>query len=241
MNNIKLVVKILAIILIACFFLPIGTVSCSSVSVNVSAAHAMVGYSDSSLGQLSNPVIILIVLLIIPIVIVSVGGIRKQFKKSEAIINIVLLIFEIVGYMIFKAGVKSYAEENMCRFSTSVGYSVIIVLCILSMIGYVLLLLGVGSDPVSNGGGMINGNAFTGVPGGGYTPPSNVTSGWTCTCGKTNSTESMFCARCGSKKPEEVQSADGGQVPVGQWTCTCGNVLNASDMFCGKCGNRKPE
>lgn len=59
-----------------------------------------------------------------------------------------------------------------------------------------------------------------------------VMGGWTCSCGKTNSDDSMFCSGCGSKKPQP-QSANG-------WTCSCGKVNLNDSMFCSGCGSKKP-
>lgn len=57
-----------------------------------------------------------------------------------------------------------------------------------------------------------------------------VTQGWTCSCGKMNPSDSMFCSGCGSKKPQ----------PNNTWTCTCGKSNLDESMFCSACGSRKP-
>lgn len=56
--------------------------------------------------------------------------------------------------------------------------------------------------------------------------------GWTCSCGKTNTNDSMFCSGCGSKKPEPK---------VEGWTCSCGKTNPEDSVFCPGCGSRKPE
>ena len=250
-NNVKLVVKILIIALIVFFFLPVGTVSCGRASVDVTAAHAMVGYTDRDLGRLSNPVIVLAFLIIMPIVMLCIGGIRKPFAKTEGIVNLILLGFEILGYMLFKSGVKNYADENGLYFSVSAPYYVVIVLCIICVVGYVALFMGIGAAPALSGqtvppgapgafagNNPAGGGMATGVPAG---QVAGAVPGWLCSCGKNNSPDNLFCARCGSRRPEAVQSADPAAGAAGTWTCTCGRTNQDSDLFCAKCGTKKPE
>lgn len=86
------------------------------------------------------------------------------------------------------------------------------------------------------------------------------TGSWTCTCGNTMPSDSAFCSKCGSKKPDSSKpNSDawkcscgrvvqdgifcpncGRKKPEGnKWTCSCGNVTE--DMFCSKCGNKRPD
>lgn len=66
------------------------------------------------------------------------------------------------------------------------------------------------------------------------TPTATQTSveGWTCSCGKVNESDSMFCSGCGSKKPEPK--------PVSGWTCSCGKTNPEDSVFCPGCGSKKP-
>jgi hypothetical protein len=53
-------------------------------------------------------------------------------------------------------------------------------------------------------------------------------------CGKTNSTEAMFCKQCGYKFPERRDLK-----PVGPWQCpNCGSLNQADGAFCESCGTR---
>lgn len=63
------------------------------------------------------------------------------------------------------------------------------------------------------------------------TPVAAPVDGWTCSCGKTNASDSMFCSGCGSKKPEPK---------VTGWTCSCGKTNLEDSVFCSGCGSRKP-
>ena len=58
-------------------------------------------------------------------------------------------------------------------------------------------------------------------------PAAAPAGGWTCSCG--NVCQDMFCAKCGSKKPEQ---------PAGGFCSKCGNKVDAGAMFCSKCGNK---
>lgn len=62
-------------------------------------------------------------------------------------------------------------------------------------------------------------------------PPSNKTTAWNCSCGKTCIT-SKFCPECGSPKPAETNNA--------RWNCSCG-CQNISSKFCPDCGSPRPE
>lgn len=59
--------------------------------------------------------------------------------------------------------------------------------------------------------------------------PSAVDAGWTCTCGKKNSENYLFCPECGAKKPQKDS-----------WICPKCKAENTS-LFCPHCGTKKPE
>lgn len=59
-------------------------------------------------------------------------------------------------------------------------------------------------------------------------PPATSLTGWTCPCGNKMSADSLFCSKCGKKRPEDHK-----------WVCTCGH--ETEDLFCSKCGNKRPE
>ena len=61
---------------------------------------------------------------------------------------------------------------------------------------------------------------------------STPVEGWTCSCGKVNGSDSMFCSGCGSKKPEPK--------PASGWTCSCGKTNPEDSVFCPGCGSKKP-
>lgn len=85
--------------------------------------------------------------------------------------------------------------------------------------------------------------------------------GWVCSCGNVMPADSVFCSKCGLKKPvnENKLQGDAWKCSCGRivtegkfcpncgskrpddkkWTCVCGNVTE--DMFCSKCGMKRPD
>ncbi len=126
----------------------------------------------------------------------------------------------------------------MCNFSEGAGFYIVIILCVLVIIGYVgLLLVGAQSavavNKISTGNTKYNPTIKTNN----LNPKIQGEDGWTCSCGKSNLEDSIFCARCGNKKPENVVDADS----IGSWVCSCKNVMSNDNLFWSKCGSRKPE
>lgn len=53
---------------------------------------------------------------------------------------------------------------------------------------------------------------------------------WTCSNGHENSSENLFCGKCGEKQPSEDDS----------WTCGNGHENPTEHNFCSVCGEKKP-
>lgn len=58
--------------------------------------------------------------------------------------------------------------------------------------------------------------------------------GWTCQCGNIMSPDSLFCSKCGNKKP-----AAHDKTRLNDWFCSCGRHV-FEGIFCPNCGTKKP-
>lgn len=65
---------------------------------------------------------------------------------------------------------------------------------------------------------------------------------WKCDCGSVNTTSSVFCPRCGKRRPAEVTPLDFKTDIADRivWICTCGNTNPKKNVFCSRCGARQP-
>ena len=65
---------------------------------------------------------------------------------------------------------------------------------------------------------------------------------WKCDCGSVNTTASMFCPKCGKRRPAEVTPLDFKTDIADRivWICTCGNTNPKKNVFCSRCGARQP-
>lgn len=200
-NPIKIGVKISAIILIVCFVLPVFTVSCAGKSEGVSAIESMAGYEMENFGEtskISDPQPALIILLLLPIVMLIVGGFTRRPSLGEVICNSILAFVEMIGYIIFKSGVKEFAGKNGCSFKVTGFFVIVIILCLGCIIGNVLMLV-IRMPKKQTVSYNYNINYNYDQP---YQSPPASPGGWVCSCGNVLRDEDMFCGRCGSSKPQ---------------------------------------
>ncbi len=197
-KTVKLAVKILIILLIGCFFIPMLNVEGTGASFSVSPAHMVIGYSDFS-GKLAAPVLIVAALAVIPAIMLIIGGFKSEFSNMEAFINIPLAVIELAGYVLFRSGVKGYARPDGCDVSASVIWYVAMILCVVVIAGYLVLMLAFKGEVQL---------AFQDI-GRGYdyilpdSPnPQEAAGGWTCSCGNVLRSTDLFCGKCGNRKPE---------------------------------------
>ena len=94
-TSFKLIYRITSVIAMIFFFVPTCTVSCGWVETDVSAAHALVGYKSDYGGWYSEPQILLVILIIIPVSIFFLS--MRQREKREETANIIAVLSG--GYM----------------------------------------------------------------------------------------------------------------------------------------------
>ncbi len=219
--------KILVIIAIAFYFLPMFTVSCSGLGINenVSAFHTTIGYEMDG-DTLSSPMPFLIILLLLPAGILAILLIKKVKTMASYIVCTVFAVIQLIGYAGFKVGVEEFCEENMCQFKV-LGWYYINVILILAIIVMAVYLAVKGADT-------------EGKTAAAFAPAISSSEGWTCpNCGIRYSLESRFCGSCGMSYEDavaavppvqEAEEASAGFCPQ------CGAELGNGAIFCRSCG-----
>lgn len=177
----KTLIRIISIVLLLVFFIPCFTVSCSKQTTDISAMTATFGYKNS-LGQtVANAQPGLLLLLLIPVLLLIITLVKKLNPVILSILTCGSSVVEFIIFIVFKSGVKSFAEKYYCNFETKFGYGLAITMCILLLIAGVGLLIG----SMEKSGRI---QIFE-------------TRTWKCPeCGNENF--DYFCTRCGIAKPK---------------------------------------
>ncbi len=201
-NNFKTALKALALLLIILFFVPSFAVSCSGQTFNVSAFSAMGGYESDTLGQVSNPQPILIVLLLLPIAMGVIMFLKQLVneEKKQSLVMLILGVVDFIGWIIFRSKVISFCAENMCDVSTKFSY----VLNVLGTLAVALIGAGIYFGFITDEGIHIGSISVSGGAGTGATAAVGPTK--KCKfCGAANITANKFCTSCGQQfAPETV-------------------------------------
>ena len=204
-NNFKTALKAIALLLIILFFVPSFAVSCSGQTFNVSAFSAMGGYESDTLGQVSDPQPILIVLLLLPIAMGVIMFLKQLVneEKKQSLVMLILGVVDLIGWIIFRSKVISFCAENMCDVSTKFSY----VLNVLGTLAVALIGAGIyfgfiTDEGIHIGSISVNGGAGTGAAAAvGPTKKCKF-------CGAANITANKFCTSCGQQfAPETVVEA----------------------------------
>ncbi len=174
-------VRILAALLLILFFVPAFTVSCSDIrmEISVSAADAATGIKADVLGsreELSEPVPVLFLLLILPAAVLFLSLVRKEaVRRMMAPIALAASLADLILWIVFRRGVERAALENYFSFSSRAGFFL--------------------SVAASGAVCVLGAAALAGFPGGAHTE-------WYCPmCGRRMRPEARFCTQCGEKRP----------------------------------------
>lgn len=119
--NLKNLLRLLSLIIVYFFFVPVFLVSCSGQKVNVSGVRVATGDYQSIVGATSSHFLAFF-LLLIPIGIIVVWTIRNLKDDKKAIISAHLATIDIIAWMLFKMRIKSFASNNYLTFKTTAGY-----------------------------------------------------------------------------------------------------------------------
>lgn len=213
------IIKVLSVIAIIFFFIPAFTVSCGAQNdISVSAVHAAVGYSSSNYGQITEPTLFPLLLLLMPIIILTIACMKKWKSKIVAAVEILLALVNIGMWVFFRMAVHVVAEENYCSDRVTFGYYVDILLMVTVILFSGAVLLGIVVDK----DGEMQTKALTN---------ENMVSMWKCPqCGKMEYTTSRFCGKCGTEKPQSIENNEKRYCP------SCGKPLSPDSRFCMSCG-----
>ena len=213
------IIKIISVIAIIFFFIPAFTVSCGAQNdISVSAVHVVAGYSSSAYGQITEPTLYPLLLLLMPIIILVIACMKKWKCKLVATFEILLALVNIGMWVFFRMAVHVVAEENYCNDRVTFGYYVDILLMVAVILFSGAILFGIVLEKDAEMQSKVLANA-------------NVVSMWKCPqCGKMEYVTSRFCGKCGTEQPQSIDDNEKRYCP------SCGKAVSPDSRFCMSCG-----
>lgn len=209
--SVKNIVKVILLLLIILFFVPLFTVSCSGNDFEFSAARLTTGYSYQG-EKLIDAKIICSLLLILPAAVL-VAWFKIKNKKQlnlitgiSGLINLVLLLAIIIN-------AKSEAQSSYLEIKKNFGFYLSVFLN-LALIGIAICEM----TGVMNKIPLLKDNEDE-------HKPDRLCS----KCGKTLKWNYDFCGECGTKYEEVVTNS---------YCTNCGTQLESKDAFCTNCGSK---
>lgn len=139
--TVKNVLRVLTTIALIMFFCPMFLVSCSGHAVDVTGANMMTGIKYRG-ERMSDPHILAIILLLIPVAMVALLFVKKFADNMTAKIIAGGAAVDTIAWFISKSLVKRYAEENYCTFKTSGWFIFNIIILALILCISALIALG---------------------------------------------------------------------------------------------------
>lgn len=216
----KIVLKILALIMEICFFLPMITVSCSGQEKTISGLDATFGTEVSVMGYTEkiDGNMLCILLMVIPLAILAVLFVKKMYEHKFGYLMITAgaLVQAIILFQ-FKSRVIKIVEEEGVDVVFHNGYYInlvfSIIVIILSLLMYYLIYQ--LDIPVNDY----------------YTQTSPQMPQKVCSnCGVMVNEDARFCGKCG-------QSFAGDEESYKKAFCSeCGSEMNSDMSFCPECG-----
>lgn len=255
----KLILKVLSLISIACFFLPVFTVSCGGQEASVSGFKTLCGFDRYDVD--GQPAVILLLLMSI-----AVTALVFFIKSNDtySILTAAISLVDFIGWIVFKNKVEDFAYDNGCGFSVGILFYVnqLALLGVVVFAAWEYLVRNKISlaDVGAAGAAGIKESAER-IKQMVYADPSKLEYGqWICPqCNSILEMEDDFCGKCGmaqaeakaimaqreaEKKAEEERLAAEREAAKAKkgWTCpNCGAILEEDHMFCNKCGFKKSD
>ena len=219
--TVKNVLRALGVLCIIVVFCPSFLISCSGQEVKMSAMNTVTGIKSHGT-SLVNPQPLLLILLILPAVSFAMLIIKSIEKKKASIIIVACTSVDLLIWLIFRAAVKSSAEENYCGFKTTgwfflnvISLLLIIVLNILILTKRIdletdlvaILTKGGTRDVLSQMSASVSqmSSAVSQMAGSmGANSQKTEIIGYCAKCGKGLEYDLKFCTNCGTPVPESL-------------------------------------
>lgn len=219
----KTVLKIFALIMEICFFLPLCTVSCSGQKLPINGLDATFG--TKAMGETIEGNILCILLMLIPIAILAVLFMKNLYEKTYAyLITGAVPLVQLIILFVFKSRIIEQAEEYSATVKFNNGFymniiSSILVIIVSAVMYYMIYKMDLPVVSASYGQNI---------------QTSNQMSKKKCTsCGAMVNEDAKFCSKCGytfEKKEENSQKV---------FCSECGAELNPDMQFCTECGSKR--
>lgn len=198
----KWIVKRIAVVLIVLFFFPLCTVSCGEYSKNINGVQSTFGFNVE--GEAIDGNLLCIVLLLLPIFIFAVFGIRQiEGMRKKYLYILVASAVHLISLAVYFQGVKSAAEEYDAEARFTIWYF-LMVLCVLLIGGIAAIAVmklqgipGIQNRGVQNSPMQVQNirNRLAERKG----PITNTEEIRIChACGRILENSMSFCPRCGT-------------------------------------------
>jgi len=210
--NIKIILKVVTLLLMVMFFVPLFTVSCQGHKFDFSAARLSMGYTYNG-REIVKPYIVCGLLLIIPVVVFVISIIIKN-NRILGLISTVSGLIDITLLIIIIQKAKSKAEDNFLYLNVGFGFYLNLLLNLVLIILSIFIIIGESQKiPILNS----------------YSTAPRVCPN----CGSYLEPGDIYCGECGTKYEMSVN------VYSQKRFCTnCGKELGAGDSYCTNCGNK---
>jgi len=216
----SLIIKVISLLLIVLFFVPLFTVSCQGQKYTFSAANLTKGfkYSEYFGKTQAEPNIICSLLIIIPIIILMVSFIVKN-KKKLYLINSICGIIDIIILIAIIIKVRSNIKNrfiSFVEFKVNIGFYLTLLLNLFIICLSIFELAGIArKNPILQNMSDTNLERI-------------------CTnCGAQLQANYAYCVECGVKYEESNINNI-----TNKFCINCGKILHADDKFCTNCGSK---
>lgn len=226
--TIKNLIRALSVLLIIFFFVPSFMVSCAGENIKFSAAKAMVGIRYKG-DRVSDPSIICVLLLLLPIAMLVIWCLKNAVKdKIAAIVCMACAAADLIMWIVVRIGVAANADEVYGTSKILAGFVFNIIFILIVIAANILIMLNIvpADKPlIGTADGMqpmqqpnIQQNLYQSAP-------------WQNTYQSSPVSEAPVQSAAETEEPVQEEAAPA--------VCAnCGAALSADTKFCTKCGTK---